>query len=228
MPKSLPVVSAKSGLDHYLSAIRRFPILAPREEYMLAKRWREHEDATAAQKLVTSHLRLVAKIAMGYRAYGLPVGELVSEGNVGLMQAVKRFEPERGFRLATYAMWWIRASIQEYVLRSWSLVRMGTTAHQKKLFFNLRKAKSRISAYEKGDLHPENVALIASKLGVPRQEVIDMNRRLAGDSSLNAPLREEGNGEWQDSLVDDGIDQEHMLVEREQSDNRRVALHSAL
>jgi RNA polymerase sigma-32 factor len=228
MPNSLSVVSAKSGLDHYLSEIRRFPILAPQEEYMLAKRWREHEDATAAQKLVTSHLRLVAKIAMGYRGYGLPVGELVSEGNVGLMQAVKRFESERGFRLATYAMWWIRASIQEYVLRSWSLVRMGTTAHQKKLFFNLRKAKSRISAYEEGDLHPENVALIASKLGVLQQEVIDMNRRLAGDSSLNAPLREEGDGEWQDSLVDDGNDQEHMLVEREESDNRRVALHSAL
>jgi RNA polymerase sigma-32 factor len=228
MPKSLPVVSAKSGFDHYLSEIRRYPILAPQEEYMLGKRWREHEDATAAQKLVTSHLRLVAKIAMGYRGYGLPVGELVSEGNVGLMQAVKRFEPERGFRLATYAMGWIRASIQEYVLRSWSLVRMGSTAHQKKLFFNLRKAKSRISAYEEGDLHPENVAVIAIKLRVPRQEVIDMNRRLAGDSSLNAPLREEGDGEWQDSLVGDGIDQEHMLVEREESDNRRVALHSAL
>ena len=228
MPKSLTVVSAKSGLDHYLSEIRRFPILAPQEEYMLAKRRREHEDATAAQKLITSHLRLVAKIAMGYRGYGLPVGELVSEGNVELMQAVKRFEPERGFRLATYAMWWIRASIQEYVLRSWSLVRMGTTAHQKKLFFNLRKAKSRISAYEEGDLHPENVALIASKLGVPWQEVIDMNRRLAGNSSLNAPLREDGDGEWQDSLVDGGIDQEHMLVEREESHNRRVALHSAL
>jgi RNA polymerase sigma-32 factor len=228
MPKSLRVVSAKSGFDHYLSAIRRFPILAPREEYMLAKRWREHEDAAAAQKLVTSHLRLVAKIAMGYRGYGLPEGELVSEGNVGLMQAVKRFEPERGFRLATYAMWWIRASVQEYVLRSWSLVRMGTTAHQKKLFFSLRKAKSRISAYEEGDLHPENVALIASKLGVPRQEVIDMNRRLAGDSSLNAPLREEGDGERQDSLVDGGVDQEHTLVEREESDNRHIALHGAL
>jgi len=228
MPKSLRVVSAKSGFDHYLSAIRRFPILAPREEYMLAKRWREHEDAAAAQKLVTSHLRLVAKIAMGYRGYGLPEGELVSEGNVGLMQAVKRFEPERGFRLATYAMWWIRASVQEYVLRSWSLVRMGTTAHQKKLFFSLRKAKSRISAYEEGDLHPENVALIASKLGVPRQEVIDMNRRLAGDSSLNAPLREEGDGERQDSLVDGGVAQEHTLVEREESDNRHIALHGAL
>jgi RNA polymerase sigma-32 factor len=165
---------------------------------------------------------------MGYRGYGLPEGELVSEGNVGLMQAVKRFEPERGFRLATYAMWWIRASVQEYVLRSWSLVRMGTTAHQKKLFFSLRKAKSRISAYEEGDLHPENVALIASKLGVPRQEVIDMNRRLAGDSSLNAPLREEGDGERQDSLVDGGVDQEHTLVEREESDNRHIALHGAL
>jgi RNA polymerase sigma-32 factor len=228
MPTTLYQLSPESGLNRYLSEIRRFPILAPQEEYMLAKRWREHEDTTAAQKLVTSHLRLVAKIAMGYRGYGLPVGELVSEGNVGLMQAVKRFEPERGFRLATYAMWWIRASIQEYVLRSWSLVRMGTTAHQKKLFFNLRKAKSRISAYEEGDLHPANVAVIAIKLCVPQQEVIDMNRRLAGDSSLNAPLREEGDGEWQDSLVDDGIDQEHILVEREESDNRRVALHSAL
>ena len=228
MPKSLTVVSAKSGLDHYLSEIRRFPILAPQDEYMLAKRRREHDDATAAQKLVTSHLRLVAKIAMGYRGYGLPVGELVSEGNVGLLQAVKRFEPERGFRLATYAIWWIRASIQEYVLRSWSLVRMGTTAHQKKLFFNLRKAKSRISAYEEGDLHPEAVALIASRLGVPGQEVIDMDRRLAGDSSLNAPQREEGDGEWQDFLVDGGIDQELMLVEREESDNRRAALHRAL
>jgi RNA polymerase sigma-32 factor len=228
MPTTLHQVSPESGLNRYLSEIRRFPILAPQEEYMLAKRWREHEDAAAAQKLVTSHLRLVAKIAMGYRGYGLPEGELVSEGNVGLMQAVKRFEPERGFRLATYAMWWIRASVQEYVLRSWSLVRMGTTAHQKKLFFSLRKAKSRISAYEEGDLHPENVALIASKLGVPRQEVIDMNRRLAGDSSLNAPLREEGDGERQDSLVDGGVDQEHTLVEREESDNRHIALHGAL
>ena len=228
MPTTLYQVSPESGLNRYLSEIRRLPILEPKEEYMLGKRWREHKDWEAAQKLVTSHLRLVAKIAMRYLGYGLPVGELISEGNLGLMQAVERFEPERGFRLSTYAMWWIRASVQEYVLRSWSLVRMGTTAHQKKLFFSLRKAKSRISAYEEGDLHPENVALIASKLGVPRQEVIDMNRRLAGDSSLNAPLREEGDGERQDSLVDGGVDQERTLVEREEGDNRHVALHGAL
>ena len=195
---------------------------------MLAKRWREHEDPLAAQKLVTSHLRLVARVAMGYRGYGLPIGEIVSEGNVGLMQAVKRFEPERGFRLATYAMWWIRASIQEYILRSWSLVKMGTTASQKKLFFNLRKAKSRISAYEEGDLKPENVAAIATRLGVSRQDVIDMNRRMGGDASLNAPLREEGEGEWQDWLVDDAASQELILADQEEASHRHLALVGAL
>jgi RNA polymerase sigma-32 factor len=225
---NLPIVSGESGLARYLAEIRRFPMLEPQQEYMLAKRWREHEDPQAAQQLITSHLRLVAKIAMGYRGYGLPVGEIVSEGNVGLMQAVKRFEPERGFRLATYAMWWIRASIQEYILRSWSLVKMGTTASQKKLFFNLRKAKSRISAYEEGDLKPENVEIIATRLGVSRQDVIEMNRRMGGDASLNAPLRDEGEGEWQDWLVDDSASQESLLAEREQSDNRHQALLGAL
>ncbi len=203
-------------------------MLEPQEEYMLAKRWREHEDPEAAHKLVTSHLRLVAKIAMGYRGYGLPIGEVISEGNVGLMQAVKRFEPERGFRLATYAMWWIRASIQEYILRSWSLVKMGTTASQKKLFFNLRKAKSQISALDEGDMRPDQVDTIATRLGVSKQDVIDMNRRMSGDASLNAPLREEGEGEWQDWLVDDSASQENLLVDREQADNRHVALHQAL
>jgi RNA polymerase sigma-32 factor len=229
MANALPIVSGESGLARYLAEIRRFPMLEPQEEYMLAKRWREHEDPKAAQKLVTSHLRLVAKIAMGYRGYGLPIGEIVSEGNVGLMQAVKRFEPDRGFRLATYAMWWIRASIQEYILRSWSLVKMGTTASQKKLFFNLRKAKSRISAFEEGDLTPEHVQTIATRLGVSKQDVIDMNRRMAGDASLNAPLREEGEGEWQDWLVDDrSVDQEHVLMRQEESNNRLDALRGAL
>jgi RNA polymerase sigma-32 factor len=227
MAKSLPIV-AEGGLARYLAEIRRFPMLEPQQEYMLAKRWREHEDPKAAHELVTSHLRLVAKIAMGYRGYGLPIGEIVSEGNVGLMQAVKRFEPDRGFRLATYAMWWIRASIQEYILRSWSLVKMGTTASQKKLFFNLRKAKSRISAYEEGDLRPENVETIATRLGVSRQDVIDMNRRMSGDASLNAPLREEGEGEWQDWLVDESDDQERVLAAREESNNRSRALRGAL
>src|SRR5213595_2272497 len=190
---ALPILSAESGLSRYLTEIRRFPMLEPQEEYMLAKRWREHTDSEAAHKLVTSHLRLVAKIAMGYRGYGLPISEVVSEGNVGLMQAVKRFEPDKGFRLATYAMWWIKASIQEYILRSWSLVKMGTTANQKKLFFNLRKAKSRISALDEGDLHPDQVSAIATKLGVLDSEVISMNRRLSGpDASLNAPLRSDG------------------------------------
>ncbi|MBI1868957.1 MAG: RNA polymerase sigma factor RpoH [Methylocystis sp.] len=228
MANTFPIVAGESGLARYLAEIRRFPMLEPQEEYMLAKRWREHQDPQAAQKLVTSHLRLVAKIAMGYRGYGLPVGEIVSEGNVGLMQAVKRFEPERGFRLATYAMWWIRASIQEYILRSWSLVKMGTTASQKKLFFNLRKAKSRISAFEEGDLKPENVAKIAHRLGVAQQDVIEMNRRMGGDASLNVPVREQGEGEWQDWLVDERSDQESLLVEQEQSANRRDALRSAL
>jgi RNA polymerase sigma-32 factor len=195
---------------------------------MLAKSWREHGDRDAAHRLVTSHLRLVAKIAMGYRGYGLPIGEVISEGNVGLMQAVKRFEPDKGFKLATYAMWWIRASIQEYILRSWSLVKMGTTASQKKLFFNLRKAKSKISAFEEGDLKPEQVALIATRLGVPEQDVVDMNRRLGGDASLNAPLREEGEGEWQDWLVDESSSQEAVLADREESDVRLGALKKAL
>jgi RNA polymerase sigma-32 factor len=197
---------------------------------MLARSWREHGDRDAAHRLVTSHLRLVAKIAMGYRGYGLPIGEVISEGNVGLMQAVKRFEPEKGFRLATYAMWWIRASIQEYILRSWSLVKMGTTANQKKLFFNLRKAKSQISALEDGDLRPDQVTHIATRLGVTEQDVVDMNRRMSGDASLNAPLRAEGEGggEWQDWLVDDSASQENILVEQEESDNRMAALRSAL
>ena len=195
-------------------------MLEPQEEYMLAKRWREHGDREAAHKLVTSHLRLVAKIAMGYRGYGLPIGEVISEGNVGLMQAVRRFEPDKGFKLATYAMWWIRASIQEYILRSWSLVKMGTTASQKKLFFNLRKAKSRISALDDGDLRDDQVTTIATRLGVAKQDVIDMNRRLGGDASLNAPLREDGEGEWQDWLVDDAPDQESVLADREESDVR--------
>ncbi|MFN3671090.1 MAG: RNA polymerase sigma factor RpoH [Bosea sp. (in: a-proteobacteria)] len=225
---SLPVMSAEGGLSRYLDEIRRFPMLEPNEEFMLAKRWREHGDRDAAHRLVTSHLRLVAKIAMGYRGYGLPIGEVVSEGNVGLMQAVKRFEPDKGFRLATYAMWWIKASIQEYILRSWSLVKMGTTANQKKLFFNLRKAKSKISALGEGDLRPEQVKTIATKLGVNEQDVIDMNRRLGGDSSLNTPLREDGEGEWQDWLVDDSESQERRLVEAQESDNRHSALRKAL
>jgi RNA polymerase sigma-32 factor len=228
MSAALPMISGESGLARYLNEIRRFPMLEPQEEYMLAKCWREHADPDAAHKLVTSHLRLVAKIAMGYRGYGLPISEVVSEGNVGLMQAVKRFEPDKGFRLATYAMWWIRASIQEYILRSWSLVKMGTTASQKKLFFNLRKVKSQISALEEGELRPDHVKTIAHRLGVSEQDVIDMNRRMTGDSSLNAPLREEGEGEWQDWLVDDSASQENLLVEREETDNRLGALHNAL
>ena len=228
MAAALPIVAGESGLSRYLSEIKRFPMLEPQEEYMLAKRWREHGDREAAHKLVTSHLRLVAKIAMGYRGYGLPIGEVISEGNVGLMQAVRRFEPDKGFKLATYAMWWIRASIQEYILRSWSLVKMGTTASQKKLFFNLRKAKSRISALEDGDLRDDQVTTIASRLGVAKQDVIDMNRRLGGDASLNAPLREEGEGEWQDWLVDDAPSQESVLADREESDVRLAALKSAL
>jgi len=228
MAAALPMIAGESGLSRYLAEIKRFPMLEPQEEYVLAKSWREHGDRDAAHKLVTSHLRLVAKIAMGYRGYGLPIGEVISEGNVGLMQAVKRFEPEKGFKLATYAMWWIRASIQEYILRSWSLVKMGTTASQKKLFFNLRKAKSKISAFEEGDLKPDQVATIATRLGVPEQDVIDMNRRLGGDASLNAPLREEGEGEWQDWLVDESSSQEAVLADREESDVRLGALKNAL
>jgi RNA polymerase sigma-32 factor len=226
---TLPILTAESGLTRYLEEIRRFPMLEPQDEYMLAKRWREHGDRDAAHRLVTSHLRLVAKIAMGYRGYGLPISEVISEGNVGLMQAVKRFEPEKGFRLATYAMWWIKAAIQEYILRSWSLVKMGTTANQKKLFFNLRKAKSKISALEEGDLRPDQVKLIAKRLGVTEQDVVDMNRRLGGDVSLNAPIREEGDsGEWQDWLVDEVSDQETRLAENEEADNRKQALGEAL
>jgi RNA polymerase sigma-32 factor len=204
-------------------------MLAPQEEFMLSKRWRQHGDREAAHKLVTSHLRLVAKLAMGYRGYGLPISEVISEGNVGLMQAVKRFEPERGFRLATYAMWWIKASIQEYILRSWSLVKMGTTANQKKLFFNLRKAKSKISALQEGDLRPDQVQLIAKRLGVTEQDVVDMNRRLGGDASLNAPIRDDGeSGEWQDWLADDSESQETVMAAHEELDNRRKALSDAL
>jgi RNA polymerase sigma-32 factor len=226
---TLPVLNGESGLAHYLAEIRKFPMLEPQEEYMLAKRWREHDDRDAAHKLVTSHLRLVAKIAMGYRGYGLPISEVVSEGNVGLMQAVKRFEPEKGFRLATYAMWWIKASIQEYILRSWSLVKMGTTANQKKLFFNLRKAKSKISALDEGDMHPDQVKQIATRLGVAEQDVIDMNRRLGGDASLNAPIRDDGEpGEWQDWLVDTAPNQEAIMAESEEFDHRRNALAGAM
>jgi RNA polymerase sigma-32 factor len=217
------------GLSRYLEEIRKFPMLAPDEEFMLAKRWQEHEDSDAAEKLVTSHLRLVARIAMGYRGYGLPIGEVISEGNVGLMQAVKRFDPDKGFRLATYAMWWIRASIQEYILRSWSLVKMGTTAAQKKLFFNLRRAKSQLQALDDGDLKPEHVKKIATKLGVPEEDVVNMNRRLGGDASLNAPIRAESeSGEWQDWLVDDTPTQEDMLVEDEELRRRKSYLSSAL
>src|SRR6195256_5256668 len=229
VPATIPAGSGEAGLNRYLAEIKKFPILTPEEEYMLAKRWTEHQDTDAAARLVNSHLRLVAKIAMGYRGYGLPLAELISEGNIGLMQGVKKFEPERGFRLATYAMWWIRASIQEYVLRSWSLVKMGTTANQKKLFFNLRRAKSRISALEEGDLRPDQVKLIAERLSVNEQDVVDMNRRLGGDVSLNSPIREEGDsGEWQDWLVDDSISQETRLAGSEEADNRRKALGEGL
>jgi RNA polymerase sigma-32 factor len=225
----LPSVGSEGGLSRYLEEIRRFPMLQPDEEYMLAKRWREHGDTEAAHRLVTSHLRLVAKIAMGYRGYGLPVSELISEGNVGMMQAVKRFDPDRGFRLATYAMWWIRAAIQEYILHSWSLVKMGTTAAQKKLFFNLRKIKGQLKALEEGDLSPEHVKKIASDLNVPEVDVVNMNRRLrAPDHSLNAPLRVEGEGEWQDWLVDESPSQEVALAEREELSKRRKLLSEAM
>jgi len=218
-----------AGTTRYLEEIRRFPMLQAEEESALARRWREHGDADAAHELVTSHLRLVVKIAVGYRGYGLPVSELISEGNIGLMQAAKRFDPEQGFRFATYAMWWIKAAIHEYVLRSWSLVKMGTTANQKKLFFNLRKAKSRIAALEEGDMHPDQVKLIAQRLGVTERDVVEMNRRLGGDVSLNAQLRDDGDSdEWQDWLVEEGSDQEAQLADGEQSENRRKALGEAL
>jgi len=226
---SLPALaSGEGGLNRYLQEIRQFPMLQPEEEFMLGKRWKEHGDAEAAHKLITSHLRLVAKIAMGYRGYGLPIGEVISEGNVGLMQAVKKFEPDKGFRLATYAMWWIKASIQEFVLRSWSLVKMGTTANQKKLFFNLRKVKSQIQALDDGDLKPDQVKTIAHRLGVTEEDVVSMNRRLAGDSSLNAHVREDGEGEWQDWLVDESDNQEQMLANNEEAHLRHGLLTEAL
>jgi RNA polymerase sigma-32 factor len=231
MAQSLPsIVSGEGGLTRYLEEIRRFPMLQPQEEYMLAKRYQEHADTGAAHKLVTSHLRLVAKIAMGYRGYGLPIGEVISEGNVGLMQAVKKFEPERGFRLATYAMWWIKAAIQEYILRSWSLVKMGTTANQKRLFFNLRKVKGKIQALDEGDLKPEQIAEIAHRLNVSEAEVVSMNRRLSGDASLNAPIRasEGESGEWQDWLVDEHDSQEEMLIEQDELESRRAMLAGAM
>ncbi len=226
---NLPIISPEGNLTRYLQRIRKFPMLEHDEEYMLAKRWREQDDIEAAHKLVTSHLRLVAKIAMGYRGYGMPVAELISEGNVGLMQAGKKFDPDRGFRLATYAMWWIRASIQEYILHSWSLVKMGTTAAQKKLFFNLRKLKGQLQAIEEGDMSPENVAEISRRLGVSETEVISMNRRLtAPDHSLNAPLRDDSDGEWMDWLVEEGDDQETVLAEKEELHNRRQLLAHAM
>src|ERR1700726_1385321 len=226
---TLPILNGESGLSRYLAEIRKFPMLEPQQEYMLAKRWREHDDRDAAHQLVTSHLRLVAKIAMGYRGYGLPISEVVSEGNVGLMQAVRRFEPDKGFRLATYAMWWIRASIQEYILRSWSLVKMGTTAAQKKLFFNLRRAKSQLQALDEGDLRPDQVKTIAHRFGVAESDVVSMNRRLAGDTSLNAPVRADSEaGEWQDWLVDDAASQEDTLAATQELDQRKGYLSSAL
>ena len=225
----LPTISSEGGLSYYLQEIRRFPMLTPKEEFTLAKQWTEEGDVEAAHKLVTSHLRLVAKIAMGYRGYGLPVGELISEGNIGMMQAVKRFDPDRGFRLATYAMWWIRAAIQEYILHSWSLVKIGTTAAQKKLFFNLRKVKGQIQAIDDGDLAPETVTEIARRLDVPEHEVVNMNRRLAApDHSLNAPLRIDGDGEWQDWLEDSTPNQEIELAASEELMLRRGMLESAM
>jgi RNA polymerase sigma-32 factor len=230
IPATIPASNGEAGLNRYLSEIKKFPILSPEEEYMLAKRWTEHQDTEAAAKLVNSHLRLVAKIAMGYRGYGLPVSELISEGNIGLMQGVKKFEPERGFRLATYAMWWIRASIQEFILRSWSLVKMGTTAAQKKLFFNLRRMKNQIEAFEDGDLKPEDVTHIATKLGVTEDEVVSMNRRMSmgGDTSLNVPLREEGEGQWQDWLVDTDPLQDERVAEAEETKVRHELLVQAM
>ena len=226
---ALPQLDPESNLSRYLRDIRKFPLLEADEEFMLAKRWREHGDAEAAHRLVTSHLRLVAKIASGYRGYGLPMGELVSEGNVGMMQAVKRFDPDRGFRLATYAMWWIRASIQEYILHSWSLVKIGTTAAQKKLFFNLRRIKGEIKAIEEGDLHPENVSEIATRLNVSEDDVVQMNRRMAApDNSLNAPLRADSEGEWMDWLVDETDSQETLLAEAQELERRRALLRSAM
>jgi RNA polymerase sigma-32 factor len=230
VPATIPALGSEAGLNRYLAEIRKFPLLTPEEEYMLAKRFQEHQDPDAAAKLVTSHLRLVAKIAMGYRGYGLPVSELISEGNIGLMQGVKKFEPDRGFRLATYAMWWIKASMQEFILRSWSLVKMGTTAAQKKLFFNLRRMKSNLEAFEDGDLSPENVKKIATDLGVTEAEVVSMNRRMSngGDTSLNVSLNEEGEGQWQDSLADDAPLQDEAYAETQERVVRRAMLVEAM
>lgn len=230
LPQNIPALGPEASLNRYLSEIRKFPLLQPEEEYMLARRWKEHEDPQAATRLVTSHLRLVAKIAMGYRGYGLPVSELISEGNIGLMQGVKKFEPDRGFRLATYAMWWIKASIQEYILRSWSLVKIGTTAAQKKLFFNLRRMKNQLQAIDEGDLKPADVKKIATDLGVSEDEVVSMNRRMSkgGDTSLNAAVREDGEGEWQDWLQDDGPIQDEVVADREEADIRHDLLREAL
>ncbi|MGH6615658.1 MULTISPECIES: RNA polymerase sigma factor RpoH [Sphingomonas] len=230
VPATVPALGGEASLNRYLSEIKKFPILAPEQEYMLAKRFEEHGDTDAAAQLVTSHLRLVAKIAMGYRGYGLPVSELISEGNIGLMQGVKKFEPDRGFRLATYAMWWIRASIQEYILRSWSLVKMGTTAAQKKLFFNLRRMKSKLDAFEDGDLTPEHLSKIATDLGVTEEEVTSMNRRMSmgGDTSLNVPMREDGEGQWQDWLQDDAPLQDTVVAEAQEADVRHEMLTSAM
>jgi RNA polymerase sigma-32 factor len=230
VPATIPALGGEAGLNRYLAEIRKFPLLAPEEEYMLARRWAEHQDPAAAARMVTSHLRLVAKIAMGYRGYGLPVAELISEGNIGLMQGVKKFDSERGFRLATYAMWWIRASIQEYILRSWSLVKIGTTAAQKKLFFNLRRLKGKIDAMEDGDMKPADVEKIATTLGVTNEEVISMNRRMSmgGDTSLNAPLREEGEGEWQDWLTDEGPLQDTIVANEQERTQRHALLVDAM
>jgi RNA polymerase sigma-32 factor len=229
MARNLPSIVSDSNLARYLAEIRKFPMLEQSEEFMLAKRWQEHQEPEAAHKMVTSHLRLVAKIAMGYRGYGLPMSEVISEGNVGLMQAVKRFDPDRGFRLATYAMWWIRAAIQEYILHSWSLVKIGTTAAQKKLFFNLRRVKGQLKALEEGDLHPDTVKEIATRLNVPENDVVDMNRRLAApDHSLNAPVRADGDGEWQEWLVDDVDTQETQLAESQEFGKRKQLLDKAL
>ncbi|MET0366154.1 MAG: RNA polymerase sigma factor RpoH [Sphingobium sp.] len=227
---SIPALGSDASLNRYLSEIRKFPILTPEQEYMLAKRYEEHQDSEAAAQLVTSHLRLVAKIAMGYRGYGLPVSELISEGNIGLMQGVKKFEADRGFRLATYAMWWIRASIQEFILRSWSLVKMGTTAAQKKLFFNLRRMKNNIEAFEDGDLHPDDVTKIATHLGVSEDDVVSMNRRMAmgGDTSLNVSMHEDGDGQWQDWLADEGPLQDTIVADAQEADVRHQMLSSAL
>jgi RNA polymerase sigma-32 factor len=230
VPATMPALGGEASLNRYLSEIRKFPLLTPEQEYMLAKRYQQHEDPAAAAQLVTSHLRLVAKIAMGYRGYGLPVSELISEGNIGLMQGVKKFDPDRGFRLATYAMWWIRASIQEFILRSWSLVKIGTTAAQKKLFFNLRRMKNNLEAFEDGDLTPENVQKIATDLGVSEDDVVSMNRRMAmgGDTSLNVTLYDDGEGQWQDTLEDDGPLQDERFAEAQERSQRHELLTDAL